>query len=80
MVSALECQTGVLRSIHSSNELLGGITYTDNMPMHRGLRMCLIHVSLDSASVGQHDLRINALDKTNTYMSSIGSVSYLSCR
>ena len=39
-----------------------------------------IHESQDLASVGQHDLRIEAFNKGNTYLSSMRSVSYLSCR
>ena len=41
---------------------------------------CLIHESHDLAFVGQHDLRIQALNKGNTYLSSMRSVSYLSYR
>ena len=40
----------------------------------------IIHKSQDLGSVGQHDLWINAPNKGNTYLSSMRSVSYLSCR
>ena len=40
----------------------------------------LIRESQDLTSMGQHDLRINAFNKGNTYISSMRSVSYLSCR
>lgn len=70
---------GVLRSIHSSSELIGCIIWTDNMlglGEHFELECCLIHESQKLASVWQHDLRsFKELNKDNNYL----SVSYLSC-
>ena len=80
---ALDCEANVLRSIHSSGELKRCIAKTANMflpGVHYGLGRCLIHESQDLASVGQHDLRIKALNKGNLYLPSMRSVSYLSCR
>ena len=47
---------------------------------HYGLGRCLIHESHDLASVGRHDLQIKALNKGDTYMPSMRSVSYIGCR
>ena len=45
-----------------------------------GLGRDIIHESQDLSSVGQHNLRIKTLNKSNTYLSSMRSVSYLHCR
>ena len=42
---------------------------------HTLARRCLIHESHDLASVGQHDLRIKALNKGYIYLPSMRSVS-----
>ena len=66
---------------HSSGELKGALrrpTTCSDPVGGLGIR-CLNHESRDLTSVGQHDLRIEALNKDNTYMPSMRFVSYLSC-
>ena len=67
--SALECRASVMRPIHSSSELKGALRRPTTCSDQVGIVDwgCLIHESQDSASVGQHDLRIKAgLFKSST--------------
>ena len=67
IVSTVECETGIMRSIYSSNELIewalrGSTIYSDPV----GIMNCggvFIHELQDLASVRQHDLRIKAPNK-----------------
>ena len=45
-----------------------------------GIGTCLTHKSHDLEYVGRHDLRIKALNKSNTNVSTVRSASYLSYR
>ena len=47
---------------------------------HWRLERCLDHEPQNLTSVRQHDLWIKALNKSNTYLSLMRSVRYLSCR
>ena len=78
--NALECEAGVLRSIHSSGQIKCTLHGPTTCSGHYGLKRCPIHESQNLASMGQHDLRIKALNKGNTYLLSMRSVIYLSCR
>ena len=76
--SALKCEASVQRSMHSSGELKGALRGPITCSDPVGLWWCLIHESQDLASLGR-DLRIMALNKGNSYLPSMRSVSYLSC-
>ena len=57
--------------------------WTDNMLWpggHYGLGECLIRGSQDLAYVGQHDLQIKAINKSNTYMLSMSPASCIDCQ
>ena len=71
--SALECEASIRRSIHSSGEL----NYVDRQHALTRWALWTGKLSQDLTSVGQHDLRIKALNEVNTYLPSMRSVSYL---
>ena len=75
MVSAQECETSVIRSIHSSSELTkcllrGSITSSNQVCIVDRRGVIFLSLDHDLASVGQHDLQIKELNKIVTYMTS----------
>ena len=76
----VQCLTSVLRSIHSSGKSIRCTTWTDNMLWPGGIIDWVVYYWWDLPSVGQHELRIMELNKSNTCPSAMRSVSYISCR
>ena len=64
--------SGVLCPLHNYGESIWCITWTDNMFLadvhYEQLGKCLIHESQDLASVRQHNSRIKAFNKGNTFI------------
>ena len=80
MISPLECKATVLRSICCSDKLIGCTKWINNMIWPGEHYGQVSHECQELVTVGQHELWIKSLNKCNTYLSSMRSVSYLSCR